>query len=80
MTLEMCSICPNLILVSGVYTTPPTGDDKLKLLVAAVGWRSLGGKPDLTALDCFPSQWKAGDAVRFPHITWADFWVLAVLS
>lgn len=58
--LEMRSICLNLILVSGVHTAPPTGNDKLKLLVAAVGWHSLRRRPDSTALDCFLSHWKAG--------------------
>lgn len=54
---EMCSIYPNLIPVSGVHATE---NDKLKLLVAAAGWRSLGRKPDSPVWDCFLSPWEAG--------------------
>lgn len=77
----MCSICPNFILVSGVCTVPPTGNDKLKVLAAAAaeaaaaavaaaaaaaaGGSPLGRKPDLTVLDCFLSRRKAGDAALF---------------
>lgn len=64
-TPELCSICPNFILMSGVCPAPPTGNDKLKLLAIAAGGSSLGRKPDLTVPDCFLSHWEVRDAAYF---------------
>lgn len=73
---RVCSICSNVILSSGVCTAPPTGDNKLKLLVAAAGWSSFpprGVSRNSTALRLFPPcHWKSR-SVLFSLLT-SLFW------
>ena len=66
----------NLILVSGVCTTPPAENVRLKRFAGAGGWSTLGRKGDSTALDCFLSQQKKGSVLYGFNLQ--DCYILAV--